>query len=64
MYRNLVPKGVNIPNGFAITAYAYRYLSYEEALELQGQGFYVPDLNHVVVQDITINRVPKMEYNK
>ena len=26
MYRNLVPKGVNIPNGFAITAYAYRYL--------------------------------------
>jgi len=44
--------------------YAYRYLSYEEALELQGQGFYVPDLNHVVVQDITINRVPKMEYNK
>ena len=26
MYRNLVPKGVHIPNGFAITAYAYRYL--------------------------------------
>ena len=26
MYTNLVPKGVNIPNGFAITAYAYRYL--------------------------------------
>ena len=26
MYRNLVPKGVNIPNWFAITAYAYRYL--------------------------------------
>ncbi|OVE74596.1 phosphoenolpyruvate synthase [archaeon D22] len=26
MYRNLVPKGVNIPNGFAITAYAYHYL--------------------------------------
>lgn len=26
MYRNLVPKWVNIPNGFAITAYAYRYL--------------------------------------
>ena len=26
MYRNLVPKWVHIPNGFAITAYAYRYL--------------------------------------
>jgi pyruvate, water dikinase len=23
MYRNLVPKGINIPNGFALTAYAY-----------------------------------------
>ncbi|GAG15205.1 unnamed protein product, partial [marine sediment metagenome] len=26
MYRNLTKKGVNIPNGFAVTAYAYRYL--------------------------------------
>ena len=26
MYTNLVPKWVHIPNGFAITAYAYRYL--------------------------------------
>jgi pyruvate,water dikinase len=26
MYRHLTPKGVNIPNGFAVTAYAYRYL--------------------------------------
>ncbi|MFH0874913.1 MAG: phosphoenolpyruvate synthase [archaeon] len=26
MYRNLTPKGVRIPNGFAITAYAYYYL--------------------------------------
>ena len=26
MYRNLVSKGVNIPNGFAITAYAYHYI--------------------------------------
>jgi len=25
MYRNLTQKGVNIPNGFAVTAYAYRY---------------------------------------
>jgi len=26
MYRNLTPKGVNVPNGFAITAFSYRYL--------------------------------------
>ena len=26
MYRNLTKKGVSIPNGFAVTAYAYRYL--------------------------------------
>jgi len=26
MYRNLVKKGVNIPNGFAISAYSYFYL--------------------------------------
>lgn len=26
MYRLLTPKGVSVPNGFAITAYAYRYL--------------------------------------
>ncbi|MFP4403311.1 MAG: phosphoenolpyruvate synthase [Candidatus Woesearchaeota archaeon] len=26
MYRNLVPKGVKIPNGFAITAHAYNYI--------------------------------------
>src|SRR3989344_2625606 len=25
MYTTLVPKGIRIPNGFAITAYAYRY---------------------------------------
>ena len=26
MYRNLAEKGINIPNGFAITAQAYQYL--------------------------------------
>ena len=26
MYRNLTSKGVRIPNGFAVTAYAYNYL--------------------------------------
>lgn len=39
MYRNLTPKGVNIPNGFAVTAYAYRYLlektgTYEKIKEI------------------------------
>ncbi|MBU0472347.1 MAG: phosphoenolpyruvate synthase [Nanoarchaeota archaeon] len=33
MYRNLVPKGVKIPNGFAITAYAYRYLLEKAGVE-------------------------------
>ena len=33
MYRNLTRKGVNIPNGFAITAYAYRYFLYEEHID-------------------------------
>ena len=26
MYRNLTKKGINVPDGFAVTAYAYRYL--------------------------------------
>ena len=26
MYRNLTPRGVSVPNGYAITAYAYNYL--------------------------------------
>ena len=26
MYRELIPQGVNVPNGFAITAQAYRYM--------------------------------------
>jgi len=27
MRRELRPQGVNIPNGFAVTAYAYRYFA-------------------------------------
>ena len=27
MYRELTPKGVKVPNGFAVTADAYRYFS-------------------------------------
>jgi len=33
MYRSLSKKGVNIPNGFAITAYAYRYFLEEENIK-------------------------------
>ncbi len=33
MYRKLTKKGVNIPNGFAITAEAYRYLLREAGIE-------------------------------
>ncbi|MBW2970951.1 phosphoenolpyruvate synthase [Candidatus Woesearchaeota archaeon] len=33
MYRNLKPKGVNIPNGFAVTAYAYRYFLKHNKIE-------------------------------
>ena len=33
MYQNLTSKGVNIPWGFAITAYAYRYLIEKAGIE-------------------------------
>jgi pyruvate,water dikinase len=33
MYRDLTKKGVRIPNGFAITAYAYRYLLQHSGIE-------------------------------
>ena len=33
MYRTLTQKGVNIPNGFAVTAYAYRYFLKKAKIE-------------------------------
>ena len=33
MYRTLVSEGVNVPGGFAITAYAYRYLIKKKGIE-------------------------------
>lgn len=33
MYRNLTPKGVNVPNGFAITAAAYRHVLREAGIQ-------------------------------
>ncbi len=35
MYKNLTPKGIKIPNGFAITAHAYRYLLEKTGIEQQ-----------------------------
>ncbi len=35
MYRNLTPKGVNIPNGFCVTAYAYRYFVEKTGIKQQ-----------------------------
>ena len=33
MYRNLKSKGINIPNGFAVTSYAYRYFISQNNLD-------------------------------
>lgn len=33
MYRNLTPRGVRVPNGFAITAAAYKYILREAGIE-------------------------------
>jgi len=33
MYKNLTKKGVDVPNGFAVTAYAYRYFLEEEHIK-------------------------------
>lgn len=35
MYRQLTSKGVNVPNGFAVTAYAYRYFLEKAGIEDQ-----------------------------
>ena len=38
MYRELVPRGVNVPNGFAITAAAYRHFLRQAGLDRQIRG--------------------------
>src|SRR3989344_1614819 len=35
MYRNLTPRGIRVPNGFSVTAQAYRYFLREAKLEKQ-----------------------------
>ena len=37
MYRKLAPRGINVPNGFAITAYAYRHFLESSKIENQIQ---------------------------
>lgn len=44
MYRELAPKGVKVPNGFAITAEAYRYFIREAGLDARIKDI-VKDLN-------------------
>ena len=46
MYRNLTKEGVKIPNGFAVTAYAYNYFL-EKA---RSNGFQVEDLQPDFIQ--------------
>ena len=53
MYQNLSKKGVNVPDGFAITAYAYRYLLKKSgalpALKRALRGLDVSDVNALAV---------------
>ena len=43
---------------------SYYTISAEEALQLRNMGYNIPDLNNVRVQDIYVNTVPAIEYNK
>jgi len=51
MYRFLTPKGVNIPNGFSITAYAYRYLLEKAGVKEQIRSI-LSDLNTSNMQNL------------
>ena len=51
MIRQLTPKGINVPTGFATTAYAYRYFIEQAGLEKQLRQLFadldVEDLNNL-----------------
>jgi pyruvate,water dikinase len=51
MYNNLVPLGVNIPNGFAITAYAYSYFLEKTGLKQKIEDV-LTDLNTHNIKDL------------
>ena len=51
MYSNLVPLGVNIPDGFALTADAYRYFFKETGLDKKIQQI-LADLNTKSIKNL------------
>jgi len=52
MYQNLTKKGVNIPNGFAVTAYAYHYLLEHAGIKDDIQDI-LKDLNTHDIDNLT-----------
>lgn len=46
MIQQLTPKGINVPGGFATTAYAYRYFIQQAGLESKLRQLFT-DLNRV-----------------
>jgi pyruvate, water dikinase len=52
MYRELIPQGINIPNGFAVTAEAYRYML-DQANAWSELHLALDDLNPDDVADLT-----------
>lgn len=53
MYSNLVPLGVNVPNGFALTADAYRFFFKETGLDVEIRKI-LSDLNTKDIQNLQI----------
>ena len=52
MYRELTPEGIRVPNGFAVTATAYRYF-----LKVSGLDRRIPDL----LADLNIEDIPNLQ---
>ncbi len=61
MYQKLVSKGINVPNGFAITAYAYRYfLKYagiEEEIKKILKGLDTHDLYNLMARGREVREI-------
>ncbi len=51
MYAKLVPLGIKIPNGFAVTAYAYQYFLKKNKLDHKIRTI-IKDLNRSDVRDL------------
>ncbi len=52
MYTNLTPKGIRIPNGFAVTAYAYRYFLEKAGIKDEIKNI-LKDLNTSDMQNLS-----------